>query len=141
MIRRRLISAFPLLLLGAARPAAAEEVAPKQVGQYVDLLPVALPVVVDGQLANYVFVYLRLILAPGADTARWRAKEPFFRDALVRLGHATPFTRESHYDEIDAARLSAAFMREAASIAGPGVIRAVVVTKQVASRRARALRD
>jgi hypothetical protein len=138
MLRRRLLCVLPLLLFTAAGPASASEDAPrKEVGQYVDLQPVGLPVVVDGQLVNYVFVNVRLNLAAGADTSRWRAREPFFRDALVRLGHATPFVVPGDYQKIDGARLCAALMREASAITGPGVIRSVAVTSQVPSRRAR----
>jgi hypothetical protein len=136
MLRRRLISALPLLLL-VAWPAAAEEApANKQVGQYVDLQPVALPIIVDGQLANYVFVSMRLNLAAGSDTSRWRAKEPFLRDALVRAAHDSPFTVPGDVQKIDAARLTATLMRISAAICGPNVVRSVVVTSQVSSRRA-----
>lgn len=140
MIRRRLLLAITVLSLAAgAAPVAgaAEEGGRKEVGQYVDLLPVGMPVVVDGQLLNYVFVSVRLNLAPGADTARWRAKEPFFRDALVRAGHATPFVVPNDLEKIDAAKLTAAMMRDAVAITGPGVVRSVVVTQQVPSHRAR----
>jgi hypothetical protein len=137
MIRRRFICALAPLLLTGALPAFAEDDAHKQVGQYVDLLPVGMPVVVDGQLVNYVLVNVRLNLAPGADSARWRAKEPYFRDALVRAGHATPFVVPGETARIDTAKLAAALMRAAQTITGPGVVRSVVVTKQVSSRRAR----
>lgn len=138
MLRRRLISVLSLLLLAAA-PAAAEEAAPasKQVGQYVDLQPVALPIIVGGQLANYVFVSVRLNLASGADTSRWRAKEPFLRDALVRAAHDTPFTVPNDYQKIDVAKLTSALMRVSAVICGPNVVRSVTVTSQVSSHRAR----
>jgi hypothetical protein len=136
MHRRAVLFAMPALCL-AGRAAAAEEAQAKQVGQYVDLQPVGLPIVVDGQLVNYVFISVRLILAPNADTPRWRAKEPVFRDALVRAGYATPFVLPGEYEKLDVARLSQTLMRTAASIAGPGVVRAVVVTSQVPSRRAR----
>jgi hypothetical protein len=137
MLRRRFAAVLPLLLLAAARPAAAEEAPHKQVGQYVDLQPVGLPIVVDGRLVNYVFVDVRLNLTAGADTSRWRAKEPFFRDLLVRAGHQTPFTLPGDYEKVDAAKLAAVVLREAAAITGPGVIRSVVVTSQVPSHRAR----
>lgn len=139
MLRRRLISALPILLV--AVPAAASEEkkkeGAKQVGQYVDLQPVGLPIVAEGQLVNYVFVSVRLNLAPHADISRWRAKEPFFRDALVRAAHQTPFTVPNDLEKIDVARLTASLMAAAATIAGPGVVRSVVVTSQVPSRRAR----
>lgn len=108
---------------------------PKDVGQYVDLLPVALPIVADGRLVNYVFVYVRINLTPRAIPNQLRLKEPHFRDALVRAGHRTPFTLASDYSKIDAAKLSAAMMREGAAIAGPGQIKSVVVTSQQPRRR------
>ena len=135
MLRRLIIAALPLVLLATA-PAAAEEKGPnKQVGQYVDLQPVALPIVVDGQLVNYVFVSVRLNLASGVDTSRWRAKEPFFRDALVRAGAETPFNVGKDYDKIDVAKMTASLMKAATVIAGPNVVRSVTVTSQVPTRR------
>ncbi|HSV03371.1 MAG TPA: hypothetical protein VLI41_09210 [Phenylobacterium sp.] len=130
MLRPALIAAA--LLLSFAAPAAA---APAQVGQYVDILPVGLPVVAQGRLVNYVFVYLRLNLAPAADALRLRDKEPYFRDALVRSAHRTPFGAPGDVNRIDEPRLCAAMMREAAAIAGPGVVRSVVVTSQTPQHR------
>jgi hypothetical protein len=137
MIRRRLISALPLLLLAAPAAARAEGAAKKDPGQVVDLLPVGMPIVVGGELVNYVFVTVRLLLTPSADAMRWRAKEPYFRDALVRIGHETPFVLPSDYDKIDTAKLCAALLRQAQAIAGPGVVRGVVVLSQTPSHRAR----
>lgn len=129
MLRRLVIAAFPLVLLATA-PAVAEEKAPnKQVGQYVDLQPVALPIVVDGQLVNYVFVSVRLNLASGVDTSRWRAKEPFFRDALVRAA-ARQSLAQADFVHVDEARLKAAVLRDAAAIIGPGVVINVRIIKQ-----------
>lgn len=136
MFRRLILAVLPLVLLATAPAVAAEEkAANKQVGQYVDLQPVALPVVIDGQLVNYVFVSVRLNLASGVDTSRWRAKEPFFRDALVRAGAETPFTAGKDYDKIDVAKMTASLMKAATAIAGPNVVRSVTVTSQVPSRR------
>ena len=107
------------------------------VGQYVDLQPVGLPIVVNRQLVNYVFVYVRINLTSGANVSRLREKEPFFRDALVRAGHRTPFTKANDLGAVDVAKLTAALGRDAAAIAGPGQIRSVVVTSQAPRRRAR----
>jgi hypothetical protein len=135
MIRRRVLTALSLMLVAGPLSARAEEAPRKQVGQYVDLQPVGLPILVEGQLVNYVFVYVRLNLAPNADTSRWRAQEPFFRDALVRSGYASSFAVPGDTDKIDPAKLSAALMRSAQAITGPGVVRSVVVTNQVSRRR------
>jgi hypothetical protein len=132
---RRALTAAALLLLAAQPAPAAEKATPGQIGQHVDLQPVGVPIVVGGELANYVFVYVRLNLAAGADMARLRQKEPFIRDALVRLAYRTPFTNPADYNRIDEGRVVAALTREAAAIAGPGVIRSVVVTSQTPQRR------
>ena len=133
MIRRLLI---PFLALALASPAlAAEKTEPKEVGQYVDLSPVALPIVVNGRLVNYVFVSVRILLSGQANTPKLRAKEPFFRDALVRLAHRTPFTDPKDYQVVDAARLQAGLMREAVAIAGPDDIRGVAVLSQTSKKR------
>ena len=138
MDRRTLLAAA--VALTAAVPAhAAEEKKGKDekgdVGQYVDLQPVGLPIVVKGELVNYVFVYVRLNLTSGANASKLREREPYFRDALVRAGHRTPFTLASDWSKIDAPRLTAALRRDAVAIAGPGQIKSVVVTSQTPRRR------
>ena len=133
MIRRRLIAASLLFALAGSAKAAGSE--PGQVGQYVDLQPVGLPVVARGQLLNYVFVYVRVNLAAGADVSRLRDKEPYFRDALVRMAHRTPFTVPGDYNRIDEAKLTAALTREASAIVGAGAIRSVVVSSQAPQHR------
>ena len=99
----------------------------KEAGDYVDLAPVPMPVVVGGRLVNYVFVYTRINLAPNADTPHWQDKEPFFLDALVRLGHRTPFTWPADYTRLDEARLRAALYQAAVAITGPGVVTSVEI--------------
>lgn len=135
MIRRAAATTAVLLAI-AGQALAAETAAPKTPdGQYVDLAPVALPIVVEGQLINYVFVSTRLQLSASADAAKLRAKEPFFRDALVRAAHKTPFTNPSDYTKVDVPRLQAVLLREATAIAGGKGIKAAVVTSQTPKRR------
>jgi hypothetical protein len=135
MLRRALIVAAPLALLAASAQASEKKDEKTPVGQYVDLSPVALPIVVRGQLVNYVFAYVRINLTNGANSVKLREKEPFFRDALVRIGHRTPFTKANDYSSIDEAKLAAALTREATAIAGPGAIKSVVVTSQSPQKR------
>lgn len=117
MRRRIFLAAVPLGLV--ARGALAQN---EEAGQFVDLAPVAMPIVVDNHLINYVFVYVRINLAPAANLAAMRDKEPYFRDALVKLGHRTPFTLPSDYTRLDETRLKASLYQAAAAIAGPGMI-------------------
>jgi hypothetical protein len=132
MLRRALIAAAPILLCAAA-PAKDKDEAPQ--GPWVDLAPVALPVVVDGQLINYVFVYVRINFTRNANAYRLREKEPYFRDALIRAGHRTPFTLSHDYTQLDSAKLVAAMRRDAMAIASPKEIAGVVVMRQTAKRR------
>lgn len=134
MLRRPLIAALIALSAGAAHAAEKKE-AKGDVGQYVDLQPVGLPIISKGRLVNYVFVYVRINLTSGANVSKWREKEPFFRDALVRAGHRTPFSHATDLSQVDVPRLTAALTRDAAAIAGPGQIRSVVVTSQAPRRR------
>jgi hypothetical protein len=122
MRRRAVLASLPIAL--AAGAAVAET---KEAGQFVDLSPVALPVVVGGRLINYVFVYIRINLTPSADMPRWRDREPYFRDALVRLGHRTPFTRLDDYTRLDEPRLKAALFQAAVGITGPGTIASIEI--------------
>jgi hypothetical protein len=141
MLRRTFAAAACALLMAgpAAAAGSAEKAKPnKDVGQYVDLSPVGLPIVVNGQLVNYVFVYVRINLASGVNPSKWREREPYFRDALVRAGHRTPFTIPDDYQHIDTGKLTAALHREAVAITGPGVVKSVVVSSQAPRWRARA---
>lgn len=138
MLRRLLIAASLLLAASPAAASGAKEGPPsKDVGQYVDLAPVGLPIVSNGQLVNYVFVYVRINLTGGANASRWREKEPYFRDALVRQAHRQPFTLDGDFQHIDTVRLTQVLYRDATAITGPGVVRSVVVSSQAPRWRAR----
>jgi flagellar basal body-associated protein FliL len=137
-MRRRtlLIAALALAAAPSVASAAEEKKEGKQdVGQYVDLQPVGLPIVSNRVLVNYVFVYVRINLTSAANASRLRQKEPYFRDALVRLGHRTPFTLPSDLGKIDTVRLTAALKQEVVRIVGPGQVLSVIVTSQAPRRR------
>jgi hypothetical protein len=135
MLRRAAIAVLIALSATCAHAAGKKDEGKGDVGQYVDLQPVGLPIVSKGRLVNYVFVYVRINLTSGANVSKWREKEPFFRDALVRAGHRTPFTHASDLSQVDVPRLTATLARDAGAIAGPGQIRSVVVTSQAPRRR------
>ena len=111
------------------QPAGAAE-KEKPEARSVTLSSVALPIVVDGKLINYVFCAIRLDLYPNVEEGKVRAKEEFFRDDLVRTGHRTPFTRKDDYTRVDEAKVRAEVMRFALTAVGPGVVRGAVVTRQ-----------
>jgi hypothetical protein len=136
MLRRHLLTAAPLLLAaGAAQASEGGEKKKDAGGQYVDISPIALPVVVDHRLVNYIFVSVRLNLSPAADAAKLRAKEPYFRDALVRAGHRTPFTDPKSYLKLDDAKLKGTLLREAGAIAGARNFTGVTINSQTPKQR------
>lgn len=135
MLRRALIAALPLLAAAPALASEAKKSDPKDVGQYVDLASVALPIVVSGQLVNYVFVSVRVVLTSSANAAKLRAQEPFFRDALVKAAHRTPFTDFNDYASIDVPKLQAALLRDAIAIGGRGNVKAITVLSQTPKQR------
>jgi len=114
----------------AAPTAAAEESG----GQYVDISAVALPVVHERRLVNYVFVEVRLNLARNANAAALREKEPYFRDALVKAGHRRPFVKADDFVTLDEGAIRSAMMTEGARIAGAGAITGVQVVNQAPQR-------
>ena len=122
MRRRAVLLSLPLAAIAGAAFAQA-----KEAGQYVDLAPVALPIVVDNRLVNYVFVDIRINLTGSADLAKLRDKEPYFRDALVRAGHRTPFTRYDDYTRLDEGKLKAALYAAATAIGVPGTIASIEI--------------
>lgn len=136
MHRRRLLAALPFAL-AAASATASEPAKRESGGQYIDLSPIALPIVLDHRLINYVFVQVRINLSPSADAPRLREKEPWFRDALVRAAHRTPFTKATDYTVIDEARMKAALMREAALITPARNLLSVTLISQTPKQRSR----
>lgn len=104
-------------------------------GATVNLSGVGLPVITEGRVRNYVFVALRLHLSSGASAEVVRTKEAWFRDALVKAAHRTPFVVPGDWTRLDANALSASLMRSAAGIAGRGAIARVEVVSQAPRRR------
>ncbi len=130
-MRRPAIAAV-IAALSLAAPALADERAPPAPTLLMN--PAPLPISDKGRLVNYIFVTLRLVCRPGADMVRIRAKEPFFRDAMVRAA-ARSSMAEADNVHVDFAKLRAAMLRDAAAIAGPGEITDVKIVKQEAQRQ------
>ena len=129
MRRFRLIAAAFALLTAAPALASAEEAVPAPTATVL-MSPLALPVVVDGRLINYVFVTIRIGLSAKADPIRLRAMEPFFRDALVREGYRNPFVRQDDYTALDDDRLKATLLRDANMLAGAGSVSSAQIIRE-----------
>lgn len=135
MRRRELLAAAPVVALAGLAQAGVAEAEEKKVGQYVDISPVALPIGVNGRLLNYIFTTVRINLSASADANKLREKEPYFRDALVRAAHRTPFTLATDYNRLDQAKLKATLMREAAALVGAQNLASVTVMSEAPRRR------
>ncbi|MBU1326316.1 MAG: hypothetical protein KJ676_13880 [Alphaproteobacteria bacterium] len=130
MIRRSLLTAAAALGLAPPAHAGGEEEEAS-----VSIAGVGLPVIADGRLRNYVFVTLRLHLARGANAAVIRNKDAFFRDALVRAAHRTPFTVADDWTRLDPRTLAAALMQASTRIAGARQVARVEIVSQSPRRR------
>ena len=136
MRRRDLIAVGTVALAGAAATSAlaSESAAPAE-GVTLNISGVGLPVVADGRLRNYVFVTVKLTLAPGADATAMRGKDPFFRDALVRTAHRAPFTVPGDWTKLNENAINAAMMAIANVVSGPGSVVKSEVLMQTPRRR------
>ena len=133
MRRRDLIAASAVLPVAVATAASAEE--KPAGGGVLAIAGVGLPVISGGRIRNYIFVSLRLHLGGSVTPEAIRPKEAFFRDALVRAAHRTPFVVPNDWTVIDGAAVSASLMRSAVSIAGRGAITRVEIVSQAPRTR------
>ena len=128
------MSVLALILLSlAAGPEGASAGKPNQ--PYVDMQPIGFPAVLQGRLVNYVFVDLRLMLAPGVDASRLQIQEPALRDMVVRGAAHAPLNPPGDGLRLDEARLKAEVMKDAVARFGPGKVTAVVIRSQTPQRR------
>lgn len=138
MDRRTLIAAGTATLTGAlasASTVSASSDAPATGAASLSIPGLGLPVIEGGRLRNYVFVSLRLELGAGKTVEQMRPKEAFFRDALVRAAHKTPFTLPGDWTRLDERALSVALVSAANTISGRGSVRRVEVIAQNPRRR------
>ncbi|MFN3837572.1 MAG: hypothetical protein ACK4MI_07640 [Brevundimonas sp.] len=135
MDRRTLITAGTVALTsGVATAALASSDAPAAPAA-LSIAGLGLPVIEGGRLRNYVFVALRLELGAGKTVEQMRPKEAFFRDALVKAAHRTPFTVAGDWTRLDERALSAALVSASVAISGRGSVRRVEVVGQSPRRR------
>ncbi|MDQ1153518.1 hypothetical protein [Brevundimonas sp. SORGH_AS_0993] len=135
MDRRTLISAG-VAGLAVATPAIASPSGGRSAEPPALSIPgLGLPVIEGGRLRNYVFVSMKLILGAGKTVEQMRSKEAFFRDALVRAAHRTPFTVPGDWTRLDERALSNALIAAADGISGRGSVARVQILSQAPRRR------
>lgn len=137
MIRRSLILGGLALSLAPALAQAAPETSTAPEPSWVTMTGVGLPIIVDGRVINHIFVELKLHLKAGHPLEQVRAKDAHMRDALVRVGHATPFVLPDNWNRIDERALSAALIRISTQQLGRGIVTRVEVVRQTPRMRVR----
>lgn len=103
-------------------------------GRSMDAPYLAVPVVRDGQLVNYLFVSARIEVAPSADLWRTREKAHFLRDALVRASHANDLADPEDANVLDEARAIAVYRTAATQTLGANAVASVSIVASYSSR-------
>jgi hypothetical protein len=138
-MRRRDLFALGTLAVAATAAGSASAGGPTSssatVAPSLNIAGVGVPIIAGGRIRNYVFVTLRLTLGSGQTPEMMRAKEPYYRDALVRQAHRTPFVLADDWTRVDSQAISAWLMRAAPAISGAGSIAAAEVALQTPRRR------
>ncbi len=94
----------------------------------------AVPVVRDGQLVNYLFVSARIEVASGVDLWRTREKAHFLRDALVRASHSSDLTDPEDTNVLNEARAIEVYRAAAIQTLGEQAVGGVSIVASYSSR-------
>lgn len=93
----------------------------------------AVPVVRDGVLVNYLFVSIRIEIAPSVDLWRTRERAHFLRDALVRASHAHDLASAEDTNILNEARAIQVYRAAAIQALGERAVGAVTVVATYSS--------
>ena len=94
----------------------------------------AVPVVRDGVLVNYLFVSIRIEIAPGVDLWRTRERAHFLRDALVRASHANDLADPRDNNALNEARAIAVYRAAAIQALGERAVAGVSIVATYSSQ-------
>lgn len=125
------------MLAGLSRAAAqpsAQEAA--EASRSMDAAYIAVPVVRDGVLVNYLFVTMRIDISPQVDLWRTRERAHFLRDALVRAAHRTSLADPRRDDQLNTPLATQVFAAAAREALGPNAVRTLTIQSAYSSRRA-----
>jgi hypothetical protein len=140
MNAKRAIAAAMLastMLAGLANSASAQPAAQAEAGaaRTMDAPYIAVPVVRNGVLVNYLFVSLRLDIDNSVDLWRTRERAHFLRDALVRAAHRTSLADPRRDDQLNQPLALQTFRAAAAEALGPRAVRNMTIVSSYSSRR------
>lgn len=94
----------------------------------------AVPVVRDGQLVNYLFISLRIEISNSVDLWRTREKAHFLRDALVRASHSADLSDPEDTNAVNEERAIEVYRAAAAQALGAQAVGGVQIVASYSSR-------
>jgi len=119
---------------GAEKEEAAEGEDPATTARSMDAPYLAVPVVREGQLVNYLFVSIRIEIAPNVDLWRTRERAHFLRDALVRASHANDLSDPENNNALNEARALQVYRAAAVQALGERAVGAVTIVATYSSQ-------
>ena len=103
-------------------------------GRSMDAPYLAVPVVRNGQLVNYLFVSIRIEIAQGVDLWRTRERAHFLRDALVRASHANDLVDPNDSNALNEARALEVYRAAAIQALGENAVGPITVVATYSSQ-------
>lgn len=94
----------------------------------------AVPVVREGQLVNYLFVSIRVEIGGGVDLWRTRERAHFLRDALVRASHAHDLSDPADPNLLNEARAIEVYRAAAVQALGERTVAGVSIVASYSSQ-------
>jgi hypothetical protein len=94
----------------------------------------AVPVVRDGQLVNYLFVSIRIEISNAVDLWRTRERAHFLRDALVRASHANDLADPEDNNALNDARAIEVYRAAAIQALGERAVGSVSIVATYSSQ-------
>ncbi|MBY0567960.1 MAG: hypothetical protein K2P70_11630 [Hyphomonadaceae bacterium] len=94
----------------------------------------AVPVVRDGTLVNYLFVSIRIEIAQGVDLWQTRERAHFLRDALVRASHANDLSNPNDPNGLNDARAIEVYRAAAIQALGEQAVGGVSIVATYSSQ-------
>ena len=123
------------LLAGLAHAQPKADASAAEAARSMDAPYIAVPVVRNGQLVNYIFVTMRIDIAPNVDLWRTRERAHFLRDALVRAAHRTSLADATRDDQLNTQLALATFRTAASQALGPQAVRNLTIVQSYSARR------
>jgi len=115
-----------------AEPAAPDEA---EVARSVELGGMVFPVFDENRkLKNYLFINARMLSGPGKDVWKYREKQHFIRDAIVRASHKVSFHQKGNFKKLDEKLAAAECLKAANGVIGEKDALITMTFTQIASR-------